>query len=241
MHFFRKVCVAMIPRRCYLKTTLSNKAIVYGINRSGYGGRGVYIFRDSIEPEFQHLERFLDSSGVFIDVGASTGIYSLKAAKHYQNIGIVIAIEPFPEVFATLYKSVVTNGFKNVRLRNLSVWSETGLRTLWKNAHKPNSFSIVHRENNAEGISTLTVSLDDLVRWEKLERLDYLKIDAEGAEQEILAGAKNIIERFRPIIQVEIQIQECHVECPDYSGFHAPGSINTVYIPNLKFHVNYSF
>ena len=52
---------------------------------------GEYIFyRDAIEPEFEHLDKFLDSEGVFIDVGANTGIYTIKAAKHFDNNGTVL-------------------------------------------------------------------------------------------------------------------------------------------------------
>lgn len=65
MRIARKVRVASTPRSWFLKTKLSNGAVVYGRNRAGYGGRGVYIFRDLIEPEFQQLENFLGSSGVF--------------------------------------------------------------------------------------------------------------------------------------------------------------------------------
>lgn len=43
-------------------------------NRPGYGGRGFYIFRDAIEPEFEHLLEFLTPGGVFVEIGANTGI-----------------------------------------------------------------------------------------------------------------------------------------------------------------------
>src|SRR5215208_1443148 len=120
----RKTRVALTPRSWLLKTRLSNGAVVYGKNRAGYGGRGIYVLRDLVEPEFQHLERFLGTSGVFVDVGASTGIYTLKMAKHFGNDGVVLAIEPFPDTIATLYRSVAANGFTNVRLRNLAVGAQ---------------------------------------------------------------------------------------------------------------------
>jgi FkbM family methyltransferase len=229
----RKIRVALTPKGWYLKTTLSNGVLVYGANREGFGGRGIYIFRESIEPEFQHLESFLDPSGVLVDIGANTGIYTLKAAKHFsKNGGVVLAIEPFPDVLATLFHSIEDNGFTNVRLRNFCAGDHTGLATLWRNFNKPNSFSLIKRDEKASNSSTLTVALDDLFMWEGLERLDYLKIDAEGAEQRILAGARKTIKKYRPIIQLEITINNIQVNLLDYSVFQAPQSPNKVCVPN---------
>src|SRR5215212_6714164 len=96
---YRQVRVALTPRNGMLKATLSNGAVVYGRNRAGFGGRAVYIYGDRYEPEFEHLDSFLDPTGVFIEVGANTGKHSIKAAKHFGDKGVVIAIEPNPEVF----------------------------------------------------------------------------------------------------------------------------------------------
>ncbi|HDM79473.1 MAG TPA: FkbM family methyltransferase [Deltaproteobacteria bacterium] len=229
----RKIRVALTPREFLLKTTLSNGAVVYGKNRAGFGGRGIYIYQESIEPEFQHLEEFIDPSGVLVDVGANTGIYTIKAAKHFSvHGGIVLAIEPFPDVLATLYHSIQANSFDNVRIRNLCAGDRTGTASLWLNFNKPHSFSMVKRDHAAKSLSTLVVTLDDLFTWEKLSRLDYLKIDAEGSEQQILSGAKGITKKYRPIIQMEVNIKDATIDLPDYSLFQAPGSNNRVCIPN---------
>lgn len=216
-----------------MKTTLSNGAIVYGKNRKGFGGRGIYIYKDAIEPEFEYLEQFLDTKGVFVDVGSNTGIYTIKAAKHFCKNGTILAIEPFPDILATLFKSIEANGFTNVRLRNFCAGEHTGSATLWMNRNQPNSFSLVKREEIASCLSTLTVALDDLFVWERLNRLDYLKIDVEGAEEQVLAGAKKIIEKYRPIIQIEITFNDISIHLSNYSVFRASeNSPNKIYIPN---------
>jgi FkbM family methyltransferase len=172
-----------------------------------------------------------------VDVGASTGVYTLKAARRVGEQGTVIAIEPFPEILATLWYSVQRNGFTNVRLRNLCLAAGRGVRTLWLNEGKPHSFSIAQRAADAPGISVLALTLDELCAWEGLERLDYLKIDAEGAESEILAGATETIRRFRPLVQVEVSVQDFHPDWPAYVAFQAPPNpsfenANRVYIPH---------
>jgi FkbM family methyltransferase len=205
---------------------------VYGKNRPGYGGRAVFIYGDATEPEFQQLERFLDRTGVFIEVGANTGKWSLKAAKHYADSGVVVAIEPYPDVLATLARSVQANAFHNVRLRNLSVSDRTGVATLWMNNRRPQMFSLIKNDEHATQLSTLTVSLDDLFRWEGLDRLDYLKIDAEGAEEAVLAGGRKTIERHRPIIQIEATRSDAMVDLDDYTLFRAKRSSGKFYMPN---------
>lgn len=229
----RKIRVAVTPREWLLKSTLSNGAIVYGKNRAGFGGRGIYFHRDAIEPEFEHLEKFLETEGVFIDVGANTGIYTIKAAKHFNQKGIVLSLEPFPDVMATLHHSIQANGFTNVRLRNFCAGDQTGSATLWMNLDQPNSFSLVKMEATKSGLSTFTVTLDELFEWEGLDRFDFLKIDAEGAEKQVLIGAKRIIEKYRPIILMEVWLSDLSsFHLPNYSVFHAPNSPNNIYIPN---------
>jgi len=217
-----------------LKTRLANGAVVCGQNRPGYGGRGVYIFRDTLEPEFEHLLEFLEPSAVLVDIGANTGIYTLKGATFLSaNGGQVVALEPFPEMLATLQHNVRVNGLNNVRLRNVCAGDRTHAASFWQNFDKPNTFSLTRRDEKAACLSVLVVALDDLFAWEDLHRLDYLKIDAEGAEAQIIAGAKKVIEKYRPIIQVEINLEDVAVRLPDYSAFQAAhNSANRLLIPN---------
>ena len=91
---------------------------------------------------------------------------------------------------ATLYYNVRANGFTNVRLRNCCAGEHTGSATFWMNFNKPNSFSMIKRDEKASGLSTSVVALDDMFAWERLNRLDYLKIDVEGAEEQVLSRRK---------------------------------------------------
>lgn len=232
--FLRKVRVALTPRSAILRTRLQNGAIVEGYNRPGHGGRGVYIFGDSLEPELYCLQHFLGPGQVFVDVGANVGVYTVKAAKEVGNDGLVIAIEPFIETALRLSHNVRANGFSNVRIRNFCIGHDTHQTRLYLNQGKPNSFGLVPK-GNAESISVLSVSLDDLCRWENLKRLDYLKIDAEGAEAAVLEGGQEAIRRFRPIVQVEVTICDSSLSL-NYRRFSAPNSMNNVFIPaeNVK-------
>jgi methyltransferase, FkbM family len=189
----------------------------------------MYIFGDALEPELATLGCFLKAGCVFVDIGANVGVYTVKAAKEVGESGTVIAVEPFIGSAHQLWNNIRANGFHNVRVRNVCAAQTTQAESFYMVRNRPNSFSL-RPDAEAESISVLSVSLDDLCRWESVNRLDYLKIDAEGAEAIIIEGGRDSIGRFRPIIQVEVTLASAAAP-PNYRAFSAPGSPNRVYIP----------
>jgi FkbM family methyltransferase len=185
--FLRKLRLAVTPRNWLLRTRLDNGALIAGYNRAGWGGRGIYVFRDALEPELASLSRFLKPGFVFVDIGANVGVFTVKAAKEIGESGIVIAIEPFIESARQLSRNINMNRYRNCRVRNFCIGQKTGQMKFYLNKDKPNSFSLI-QDSDADSISVFSVSLNDLCAWEGIVRLDYLKIDAEGAEQMILEG-----------------------------------------------------
>lgn len=230
--FLRKVRVAVTPRNWLLRTRLANGALVAGYNRAGWGGRGIYIFRDALEPELASLGYLLEPGHVFIDIGANVGVFSMKAAKQVGASGVVIAVEPFIESVRQLSRNVDMNRFGNCRVRSFCVGQTTGQMKFYLNRDKPNSFSLVP-DSGASSISVLGVSLNDLCAWEGIRRLDYLKIDAEGAEAMILEGGADAIARFRPIIQVEVTKTPSRLP-QGYLRFSVTKGINNLFVPSER-------
>jgi FkbM family methyltransferase len=232
--FLRKVRVALTPRHWLLRTRLACGATVCGQNRAGYGGRYIYIFGEAIEPEFAHLEKFLFPGGVFMDIGGNTGIYTVKAAQFFRQHGggKVVTYEPLPEMLMDLRRNVHLNQFDNVRLRSFCLGEQSGSAELWMNFQRPASSSLVHSDEKAAAFSTLVFPLDTVWPLEQLNRLDYVKIDVEGAESRVLAGARETFKKLRPIIQLEINHQDVTLDLQSYSQWQASGSPNKVCIPN---------
>jgi FkbM family methyltransferase len=231
--FSRKVRVALTPRHWMLKTSLTNGAVVSGRNRPGYGGRGIYVFRDSLEPELQYLERLLVPVGVFADVGANVGVYTIKAAQFFsKNGGVVVAYEPLPEMLTQLNQNVIVNGFDRVRLRSFCLGANRCATELWVNFRRPNSCSLLKTDPKSTRMSTLVLPLDEVFPIERLDRLDYLKVDVEGAEAQVLAGGIQTLTKYRPIIQLEISHVDAQLNLPAYSEWWLPGGPNKVCVPN---------
>ena len=107
---------------------------------------------------------------------------------------------------------VAANGLENVRLTRAGLWSRAESRPIYT-AEAPFSDGSRH-----EGLGTLfrteervseqevieLTTLDDSVDRERLDRLDVLKIDVEGAELEVVRGGASTIERFRPVLLLEV-------------------------------------
>lgn len=228
----RKIRVALTPQGAPLRCVLANGAIVIGQNKRGYGGRGVFIYRDAIEPDLSPLtETIVQPGDVFIDIGANTGIYSLSAAKRVGPQGVVVSVEPNIHIGSWLQRSIEANQFANVRVRSCAVSSEVGIAQLFLNYGKPNSFSLKSHDTNAGSVSVSTITLDELVARERLTKVDFVKIDAEGAERDILEGGAATIDRYRPIILVEISIEDFERLPGGYQRLSLPGSPNAVLVP----------
>ena len=228
--FLKKAVCALCPGWVLLPTRFRNGVVVKGENRPGHGGRGLFLFGEALEEELDVLEQFLPESGVLIDVGANVGAFSLKAAKSVGPKGLVVSVEPFPRMADRLQRNCMENELDNVRIRVCCASDTVGFAQFWLIRDTPNAFSLIEHPG-ARSFNTLTVTIDWLAENEKLERLDYLKIDAEGAEDMILNGARSTIERHRPLIQVEINKKKPEAIPGDYRVWQSPPKVNQLLIP----------
>lgn len=132
------------------------------------------------------LRDYLPAGGIFVDVGANAGIYSMRAADRVGKNGRVISFEPNPKAMERLVFNAHLNGFSG-RI----VFDATGI------SDSAGSFSLILDDTNlggsslvyARGIDSVTVACDTLLnrlRVQGVERIDALKIDIEGAEDRAL-------------------------------------------------------
>lgn len=229
--FLRKVICAILPRQVTLSRRLRDGTLVGGVNRAGYGGRGAFIFGDDIEPEFAVLDKILRSGDVLIDVGANSGIYTLKGARLVGSSGVVLSLEPNPDLLQVLKRNTGRNRLNNVRLRGLAAAEECREFRFFEIDNKPNSFSLISQDDGTASFSVLAVDLDSLVRWEDIRRVDVIKIDAEGAEDRVLAGARSIISEHQPVIIAEVTKAGLSALPAGYRSFRLSGSPNKILIP----------
>lgn len=164
----------------------------------------IFVFRENYERELFELEKFLGPGKVFIDVGANLGIYAVLAGKLVGKRGRVIAFEPTAQSFAGLQKNLMLNRFANsiafqvaLSERSGKAWLYYGTDPVRNSLGKDPAF-----ENGGEAVRTET--LDDMLQRASVRRVDLIKIDAEGAEELVLRGAKQILTRMRPVVMYEV-------------------------------------
>jgi FkbM family methyltransferase len=140
-----------------------------------------------------------------IDVGANVGLYTLVASGLVGNSGRVVAVEPNSENCRLILLSLDANQATNVELLPLALDRARG----WSNlsGHFGSNGGLVAGDPSslASGWSEIvpTFALDDLVEG----RVDFLKIDVEGAEGRVVAGAHGILETSRPIVTTELSLE----------------------------------
>ena len=142
---------------------------------------------------------------VVVDAGANIGVYTLLAARATGAAGRVIAFEPDPHTFEILSENVSRNDLSNVVLVNGALASEPGTMSLYRVPGHPAlaSLSSSNARSSSERVEVEVTTLDSALADLGIERVDVMKLDTQGAEIDILRGARETIERARPTMFVE--------------------------------------
>lgn len=144
-----------------------------------------------------------------IDIGANVGRYSLIAAKKGAN---VISIEANPETFRVLKDNIELNNFKNIQAINQGVSNRTGQSILYycPGYDGISSLDPTWISSNSNQIDSdnkyiqIEVQLNKLDNLIKFESIDWLLIDVEGHEAEVLEGAVETLRNTQYII-IEVE------------------------------------
>lgn len=140
-----------------------------------------------------------------VDVGANYGYYTLLMSDLVGAGGRVHAIEPNPGVAELLRRSVLLNGFAGwTEVHELAAGAQAGVAMLAVPEREPKNAALVTGAESIPGAvrhEVKVAALDELLSGE--ERIDFLKVDAEGAEEAIIEGMAQILKRDRPDMVLE--------------------------------------
>jgi len=162
------------------------------------------IFDPKYEPNvLRIILNQLSKGDVFIDIGAHIGKYSFLAAKKVGTNGKVIAVEPNPIAFKALKSGIKENRLTNVIPLNIAVSNNNAIVQFYLSRWSVGS-SMKVSEGSYNTIFVKSMTLDTLVSILKLNRVDFIKIDVEGAELEVLMGAINTLINYKPRLIIEV-------------------------------------
>jgi FkbM family methyltransferase len=171
---------------------------------NGTVDQGIYltgIFGENIIPL---IEKKLDKTKTFVDIGANIGTFSLILSNYCKE---VIAFEPLPKLYQQFQESIKLNNFTNITAHNSACGNEKTSLEITINETNLGGNTLLQHNNILAKTSKQIVQVDRLDDVLFGQKVDVIKIDVEGYEYFVLLGAEKIITQYKPIIFIEYSPQ----------------------------------
>jgi FkbM family methyltransferase len=167
------------------------------------------LFADAFEKEeLVFVERFLRPGMTVLDIGANQGLYTLLASQCVKPSGRVFSFEPSPRERRALRLNVALNVCRNVAIQGLALGSQETTADLFvvKDFETGcNSLRPPIANSETYPVRVRVTTLDTWLQTKGIQSVDFIKLDVEGAELEVLKGAKRFLERRPgPVILAEV-------------------------------------
>jgi FkbM family methyltransferase len=175
----------------------------------------VEVFEDDVYERVFKIEK----GDIVVDVGAHVGMFTVKALKEVREEGLVIAIEPEERNFELLKRN--TRDYKNVKLVKKAVGDKTGRAILYI-SELSGEHSIKKPSRATKSIDVEVDTLDNILSSLGVSKVDFLKIDVEGAELEVLRGARGYLSegKIRKVAVAAYHYREEHKKVADFLSHH---------------------
>ena len=150
------------------------------------------------KPDFLALEALLSPGDTAVDVGANVGTHSIMMGRRVGAGGRVIAFEPVPATAWAMRENLALNRIENVQLVEAAVSDSCGSIEMnlfdprysaWNSRGAP----VIDGIAPVEKVSVRAETLDEMLRTLDVERVNFLKIDVEGYEIDVLRGASGLL------------------------------------------------
>jgi FkbM family methyltransferase len=177
--------------------------------------------RDIYEPKGHEVRQ----GDIVLDCGANIGVYTRKALS--RGASLVVAIEPAPQTLAALRRNFdkeIQEG--RVIVYPKGVWDHNAELDLSINQTNQAANSLIYQAQSSVRIPLTTI--DNIVAELKLTRVDFIKMDIEGAEKPAISGGKSTIRRFRPRMSLSTEhLPDDSTAIPALVNSIAPNYVHT--------------
>jgi len=151
----------------------------------------VYDINHSIEAYNKHYP--IKEGDVVIDIGGYHGLYSIAISKAVGNTGKIYCFEPNPDSFRILKENLIENNIKNIIPINKAVYNKSGPFRFFKKKAGSRIVARSFRTNTKDSLITIqAIPLSEFIRTNHINKIDFIKMDAEGSEIEITEDIKHI-------------------------------------------------
>lgn len=202
------------------KIEILDNEVIMETRKTDYHNGGIKLIVDKLDKRTVTLEAFnfntyekedsemiynlIDSKGSIIDIGANVGWYSLHFAA-MLNVENVYSFEPIPETYKKLQKNISINNLKNIKSYPIALSEKKQKLPFYYSPMQTGASSSKNILENEDAIQLEleSITLDEFVKNNNIEQIDFIKCDVEGAELFVFQGALNSIKKFKPIIFTE--------------------------------------
>ncbi len=161
--------------------------------------------QDWFEDEIKFMRKIITPGMSIVDIGANYGLYTLSLAVKTGKTGKVVAFEPTPSVADCLEQSITQNNLHNIQLHHVGVSDHAGSAKLYLNPN-PELNSLHSDDTSEENYESVElVTLDNIFETNNWKCIDFIKLDAEGEEVNIINGSKKTLTTFSPLIMYELK------------------------------------
>ncbi|MGC5775195.1 FkbM family methyltransferase [Paenibacillus pabuli] len=177
----------------------------------------VYLLKaGTIEPdETAFIGRFLKPGDIVFDIGANAGWFSILFSQLVGSQGEVHAFEPLPDAVHSLMENMELNKCFNMYIHPFAVSKENGKGNIFIPANQlstQSSLSFDSIVGKGMKMPCDIISLDTFVKERRFTKIDFIKIDAEGFEIEVLKGSTTLLETFKPVLMVECLTEQAFLQ-----------------------------
>ena len=155
--------------------------------------------------ELNLIENFISKNRKisFIDAGANYGYYSLFVASQSPK-NKVFSFEPSAVSRQQIIKNKDLNFLNNIKIEKFAISNSNSVIDFYESQYSWESSAIINYVNKPQKIQVPTITLDHYFENKKFDLNNlFVKLDVEGLEINALYGAKNLINKFKPVIQLE--------------------------------------
>ncbi|MBA4383841.1 MAG: FkbM family methyltransferase [Anaerolinea sp.] len=195
----------------------------------------LWIIKETLlDRQYEQVSLPVQDGWIILDIGAALGDYAVWAAKQTPH-GRLIAVEPYPPSVSLLRSNIEKNHVYNVELFAGAIAASSGLTTLQVEQGSIVQNSTAVNQKSGQGVEVKTASLDDLFAQYDISKCDYLKMDCEGGEYEILfsTSAQLLAKIERICMEVHDGMtshnREDMIKFLEKSGYHTRLTINPVH------------
>ena len=169
----------------------------------GFFGTAIVAQLAEIEAKYTGFERPVRKGDIVLDCGANVGAFTREAVD--EGAAVVVAIEPAPDNVECLrrnFAAEIASG--RVIIYPKGVWDKDDFLTLNLNNSTSAMDSFVIEKDTHAGVRVPLTTIDKLALELKLPRVDFIKMDIEGAEQRALAGGAHTLATWRPRMEISV-------------------------------------